>query len=509
MKKWFFFLFACLCSSTAVAQTTWTPTLTDSLTIDGVCTLREAFRACALRAAVDTCAAGAAPPAVNTMNLPAGTFSATITGNDNTALAGDLDVGCHLIVQGAGRTSTIIDMNGIDRAFHASGNSIFEVRDLTIREGCANGGTCTSTIGGVIAAGGGYYHNSVGRHRQVNVTLDSNVANQGGGAAICATASTFDHEVDGASIVNNTALGAGGGGMDVHTHWTLRNSYFGNNTSSSASGVGAGLRIWDRVTTIVDTIFEDNVAAGAGGGIASVGLFSGTVSSTINMLGGEFRDNIAGANGGNVFVNAASAGGGTNLYSSPCSSAGCVVTLEDTLVSGGTADAPSSAPAGSGGNLYANPSSSTPGRINLEGMADVSSGVDSTTPAAPDCEGNVHLYDSSDVADTTGCTITDHRPTGPVCGNSVVETGEDCDSTACCDVISCLYEAATTSCSDDDTCTIGDACDGAGDCVSGEDTPCGDGTLQTACGETCDDSNTSSNDGCSSSCSAETCVAWE
>jgi len=63
-------------------------------------------------------------------------------------------------------------------------------------------------------------------------------------------------------------------------------------------------------------------------------------------------------------------------------------------------------------------------------------------------------------------------PTGSsVCGNGVVEPGEECDNGPatgqpgdCC-TASCLFQAAGTTCADDgDLCTL-DACDGAGTCV--------------------------------------------
>jgi cysteine-rich repeat protein len=48
------------------------------------------------------------------------------------------------------------------------------------------------------------------------------------------------------------------------------------------------------------------------------------------------------------------------------------------------------------------------------------------------------------------------------------------------------------------------AADAAGACA-GVPVECGDGTLQTSCGEQCDDGNTTSGDGCSSTCMLEPC----
>ncbi|MBX3222358.1 MAG: S8 family serine peptidase [Labilithrix sp.] len=56
-----------------------------------------------------------------------------------------------------------------------------------------------------------------------------------------------------------------------------------------------------------------------------------------------------------------------------------------------------------------------------------------------------------------------------VCGNGVVEPGEECDDANvqngdCCSV-ACQYESAGGPCNDGDACTQGDACDGAGVCA--------------------------------------------
>ncbi len=63
------------------------------------------------------------------------------------------------------------------------------------------------------------------------------------------------------------------------------------------------------------------------------------------------------------------------------------------------------------------------------------------------------------------------------------------------------FEPDGTSCDDTLTCTISDACV-AGACV-GDSMTCGDGTVQGACAEECDDGGTDPNDGCSPTCLIE------
>ncbi len=74
-----------------------------------------------------------------------------------------------------------------------------------------------------------------------------------------------------------------------------------------------------------------------------------------------------------------------------------------------------------------------------------------------------------------------------VCGNGVLEAGEDCDdgnanSGDCCDS-GCEFEVLGSSCDDSDLCTLTDNCDGAGACA-------GSGTL------VCDDAELCTDDSC-------------
>ncbi len=128
----------------------------------------------------------------------------------------------------------------------------------------------------------------------------------------------------------------------------------------------------------------------------------------------------------------------------------------------------------------------------------------------------------------------------PVCGNNIVEWGEECedgnttntdacvncqnakcsdgfvqadvdqcdDGNAvdgdCCSAL-CTFEAAASTCDDGNACSTGDQCNGAGLC-SGTGTTCGDGVLDDVkCGEQCDDGDNDNGDGCSAICQTEFC----
>lgn len=76
------------------------------------------------------------------------------------------------------------------------------------------------------------------------------------------------------------------------------------------------------------------------------------------------------------------------------------------------------------------------------------------------------------------------EPGAKLCGNGLVDTGEQCDdgnSSAgdCCDA-ECEYEVAGSTCDDGNACTSGDACDGAGGCAGPIPRSCGDGNACTA-----------------------------
>ncbi|MCS5637715.1 MAG: S8 family serine peptidase [Myxococcota bacterium] len=77
----------------------------------------------------------------------------------------------------------------------------------------------------------------------------------------------------------------------------------------------------------------------------------------------------------------------------------------------------------------------------------------------------------------------------PVCGDGIVEGGEDCDdgnllSGDCCSSI-CVYEGLGSSCDDGNACTAPDQCDGAGLCAPGTPLNCDDGEFCNGT-ETCD-----------------------
>ncbi len=101
-----------------------------------------------------------------------------------------------------------------------------------------------------------------------------------------------------------------------------------------------------------------------------------------------------------------------------------------------------------------------------------------------------------------------------LCGDAHVDPGEECDDGNTKDGDGCSHECKVEMCGNGHI-DFGEVCDNgpgkngqcmgcAADCKSFE--TCGDGVLDTACGEVCDDHNTKSGDGCAADCkSTEIC----
>ena len=104
------------------------------------------------------------------------------------------------------------------------------------------------------------------------------------------------------------------------------------------------------------------------------------------------------------------------------------------------------------------------------------------------------------------CTGTPSTCTQAECGNGVVETGEGCDNAD----QNGLFFGDGSGCSK--TCTKEPICRDATGATVACSTACGDGNIDTADGEMCDDGNAVDGDGCSSTCQPEagfTCTTME
>jgi cysteine-rich repeat protein len=124
-------------------------------------------------------------------------------------------------------------------------------------------------------------------------------------------------------------------------------------------------------------------------------------------------------------------------------------------------------------------------------------GLGSCRPSAGPC-------DVADICPGTGpdCSPDEFAPATTVCRPAVGSC--DVDDTCTGTDANCSPDAFVpdgTSCDDLRVCTNADQCV-AGTCVGNSDV-CGDGVLQPACNEECDDGNQDGNDGCSPICDIE------
>ena len=133
--------------------------------------------------------------------------------------------------------------------------------------------------------------------------------------------------------------------------------------------------------------------------------------------------------------------------------------------------------------------------------------VGTCAPATGVCS-NPPKPDGSACADGNACTRTDTCQAG-VCsgGNPVVCTPLDqCHAAGTCAPATgqCSNPPVTgQSCNDGNVCTRQDVCTN-GTCV-GDPHVCGDGVLESSCGELCDDGNLVDGDGCDSNCTPTAC----
>ena len=181
---------------------------------DGDCSLREAI------------IAANTTPGVDTITLPSGTFFLTLTGDEDFAAAGDLDVRAPLNLVGQGAEETIIDASALaDRVFNLMETAT------------------TVSISGV------------------SITGVSTANNAGGGIACDRLTLTLDD----VSLTNNDpgTSHSGGGLYAYESTVTLTNSEVVGNTGSQ----GGGIYVYGGELTMVDCEVSDNTVTESVGGI--------------------------------------------------------------------------------------------------------------------------------------------------------------------------------------------------------------------------------------------------
>jgi hypothetical protein len=269
--------------------------------IPGDCSLREAV------------IAANTPPGGHTISVPAGTYTLTRAGvSENDAATGDLDVTEDMTIDGAGSSSTVIQVaqigeNGIDRIFQVFGGVTAIMNDLTLQHGDAQLESPPGDGGAISNAG------TLSLSRMV---LDQNVAEDGGAIVNNGTLTIADSRISGniatdagggvqgtgpsnititnSSISGNQASQAGGG-MSVFGIMNVTGSTISGNTSGAQSG---GAHLLGTANFTNSTISGNNALGFDGGGL----LVGGTTTLTNVTIAGNSSGSQMGAQGGGIRV---------------------------------------------------------------------------------------------------------------------------------------------------------------------------------------------------------------
>jgi CSLREA domain-containing protein len=280
-------------------------TVTDELSADGHCSLREAITAANTNAAPfagsGECVAGSG---VDTVALPAGSFLLTKAGpGEDANKTGDLDIldTAATTLVGSGAGASTIDANGIDRALHVLAGRIATIQAVTI----TGGRTLTGTVGfeaiGEKGSGTGAGATAVGG--------TGNAGESGGGILNAGSLTIID-----SAITHNATGGGGKGGA----------AYGGEGGSAGgAGGIGFGGKGGN---------------GGSGGGAFNTGVLSlirTTVTGNLTGPGGNGATAVGGDGGPGRTAGIGDAGhGGEGGYGGGVAeSGGAALTIDQSSIS--------------------------------------------------------------------------------------------------------------------------------------------------------------------------------
>jgi Bacterial Ig-like domain (group 3) len=230
----------------------------------------------------------------NTIDLSAGTYNLSITGNDSAGTAGNLELnaaGFTETIEGAGPGLTVINANNIDRVLQVVGNVNVVLSNLTITGGQATNG---GSIGGTAALGGGILNNG-GSLTLDDVTVTNNIAQGnpgqdafGGGIYTNGTSLTLSDS----TVTLNQAIGGNGiAGNDGGT------GQAGANGGNGGNAKGGGIYVAGGKLILKDSTIDHNKATGGKGANGGHGGHGGS-SNTGGSTGGGGGTGAGGGTGG-------------------------------------------------------------------------------------------------------------------------------------------------------------------------------------------------------------------
>lgn len=240
---------------------------------------------------------------------------------DSGANNDDLDVTSQITIEGNGATierSTAVTCTpdgtaatGEFRIFEVASTGTLTLQNVTVRNGCASGGSPDSDGGAILSLGPLTLTNSTLSQNSAfgdggaiwnaspltltNSTLSDNSAGfNGGGIATFAGSSDPVVITDSTISENSTNLGDGGGIFNGGT-LTIARSSLSNNFATGSFNGGGGI-LTSGTLTITDSTLSGNSTGGDGGGILNGG-------GTLTIVNSTLSDNSADRGGGigNVF----------------------------------------------------------------------------------------------------------------------------------------------------------------------------------------------------------------
>jgi len=287
-------------------------TTDDELNSDGDCSLREAIEAANTDAAVDACTAGST--GMDTIYLPAGTYTLSLTGSgENANQTGDLDVLDDLTIVGGGADSTIIDADGIDRVLHLVPEDpllsiiYLDISGVTITGGAPSDtdGLCfeytTYMIGGGGICAGGVATVLTVADSVITGNLVAATSSMGGGGGVMAIGYV---SLDDCTVSNNSVVGEytgmGGGLFALGTMDIAGSTFSGNQAYTGGAIAPVTIMEGSGASTVVNSTLSGN-SAFMGGGLgtftgtyADVTLTNCTVTRNVGFMGGAGLYNGAG-----------------------------------------------------------------------------------------------------------------------------------------------------------------------------------------------------------------------
>lgn len=310
---------------------------------DGVCATLSS--ACSLRAAIQEANFDAG---ADSIELPAGTYTLTLSGDDEYAALGDIDILYNVSLIGDGAASTVVQAGA---SLGALGDRLFDLgpvggysptvamQGLSLRYGSNFGGAIRITGGSTLTLrdavlydnqspqhGGALYQAAGTTVTLERVSLRDNTAGSYGGAlysagTISVTSSRFDNNsaVDRGGAI---ALVAGSGAAAVMSSTAVTR----NTVSGTATSCGGGIDAEGGDARLVNVTISGNSAV-LGGGIC----VPRDAANTLSLYNVTISNNSASGNAGFPAGNA----GGGGLWHSGAN--GAAVAMANTLIAGNSA----------------------------------------------------------------------------------------------------------------------------------------------------------------------------